>query len=375
MITALIQVKGLYKPWRGVACLGLFFLCMAGMSTAQAETAVSPLINLQANAYFSSNPDESPIVVSGTVYEKQNGELIPAANVSVRFWQPDTPSVYIAATSDANGEYRIGLSEGSWQGEACGVGTGYYPAAWEVLIQGREVKKLQMHQQKTIEIHALTPGNLFNEGDTVTLSGRGFGCSGELVFNYSNAVDRCNNEQPIEYNHAAVRINEFNYRSDTQLRFQLPQLADSRDVHKHIGWLHYAQAANRSDAIAIGETVLASQQDNPVLCQGQQPYRETGRVNTGNVGQMVDIPLDTQPQSGLVNNTGRRGGLQSGFNDSVGNSTTGAAGTSTVPSGSSSGLAGMTVTGLNVDMHEEPVLQNSQRRTLKVNTSVSGLRR
>lgn len=218
-------------------------------------------------------------------------DLIPAVGVEVRFWQPDQPSVVKLVHTDADGDYVVGLSEGEWLGEACGSVSGFYPAAWRLSIDGNKLVSMQAIEQPAIEIDALTPTDLFEQGDEVTLHGRGFGCNGSVLISYSNPVDRCGYAQPVEYGHDIIRISDFVTRSDTLLRFQLPELSADRgnSISRHIASLRYVRGHRLSPAVAIGERINPFfTADNPI-CRAQRPVaaQPSVPVITDDTGQPV----------------------------------------------------------------------------------------
>lgn len=234
---------------------------------SHAELLFSPAISATVEQQLYNNPDQSPVVVSGMVKKIQTNNLTVAANVTVRFWQPSSPGAYVSATTDIHGEYKIGLTQGLWKGEACGSGNSFSPAAWEVLIEDKKIKRLQELNLKNIRLDILTPSNLVQQHSAVTLTGEGFGCNGALVFTYSNSVDRCDKAQPVDYSKEQIIVSDFISRNNNQLQFDMPELdAQNRSVTKHVASVQYVQGANRSDGIAIGETILASQAGNDVLC-------------------------------------------------------------------------------------------------------------
>ncbi len=285
--------------------LSVLLAILSSVSPLKSETLLTlPGFTATANIQLENNPDESLVYVSGTVKKinTPSAENIIAPNITVRFWQPENPGSYVTAITNENGVYTIGLTEGAWQGEACGSDAAYYPSSWQVLVQDKKLLQLQAHDQKTIELDMLTPSNLINQHNTVTLTGRGFGCNGSLVFTYSNSVDICNKSSDIEYDHEVITLNDFSYRTDTQLRFAMPELSDVRDVHKHIAYVRYQQGNYKSRYIGIGEMVLASQSSNVILCQGGQVANQSNvAILNGTLGMQGIV---TQIGGTAFNNAG-----------------------------------------------------------------------
>ncbi len=269
-------------------------------SLAQGEL-LSPPISLTAEQNYTTNPDQSLVKVSGqvdTFPESATGKqpalmasnltvispdaqyghsgLQPAVGVTVRFWQPDSPGRYYTAQTDEQGNYLIGLSEGVWLGEACGSGIGFYPAAWRLSIVDEKLISMQAITQKSIQLNPLEQ-NLFDRmsQESVTLTGSGFGCNGALVFTYSNAVNRCGITQSVEYDQEVIRVSDFRYRSDTELRFPMPVLHPDSGVMRHIASVHYEQGRATSEGVVIGERVMVRLPGT--LCQGEE-LTENNRV-------------------------------------------------------------------------------------------------
>ena len=280
-------------------------------SVAQGEFFAPP-ITLTAEQNYTTNPDQSLVKVSGQVNHlpaadqpslmQSNFTIIgsdarqspsglqPAAGVKVRFWQPDSPGIYYTTETDEKGHYLIGLSEGVWLGEACGSDIGFYPAAWQLSIVDEKLVSMQAISQKSIQIDSLQQ-NLFDRTpqQTVTLTGSGFGCNGALVFSYSNAVNLCGIAQPVEYDWEVIRVSDFSYRSDTELRFPMPRLHPDSDVTRHIASVHYEQGNISSQGVVIGERVMARlpgslcsgedfTKNNQLILQGDVVVTSSGRV-------------------------------------------------------------------------------------------------
>ncbi|MCF6219249.1 MAG: hypothetical protein L3J62_07925 [Gammaproteobacteria bacterium] len=286
-------------------------------SLAQAEL-LAPPITLTVEQNYTTNPEQSLVKVSGQVSklpEPVTGDsgfqpslmpsdlrvigsdaqytpsgLQPAAGVKVRFWQPDSPGIYYIAETDAQGNYLIGLGEGAWLGEACGSGIGFYPAAWQLSIVDEKLVSMQAITHKSIQLNSLQQ-DLFERypQQTVTLTGSGFGCNGALLFTYSNAVDHCGNTQPVDYGQAVIRVSDFSYRSDTELRFLMPKLNPSSSAMKHIASVHYEQGGISSQGVVIGERVLA--QLPASLCSGEDLTENNRVIFQGNM---------TVPSDGVV---------------------------------------------------------------------------
>ncbi len=183
----------------------------------------------------------------------------------------------------------VGLPEGEWLGEACGSDSGFYPAAWKLSVVGKKLVSMQPLQQPDIQLDALSPSNLIDQHGVVNLHGRGFGCNGSVLITYSNPVNRCGYAQPVEYDHDIIRVSDFITRSDTLLRFNLPELSADRTVNKHIASLRYQRGNHVSQSIAVGERVLPQlAPDNPT-CVAQQPVATVPSVQvfSGSNGQPV----------------------------------------------------------------------------------------
>ena len=342
--------------------LASLLLVVSFVSVAQ---TLAPLLSATAEQVYQPNPDESLVYVTGIVRQRaeastDNPQLMPsnlsllgatneqnlaglqaAPNVEVRFWHPDQPHITIRTQTDAQGQYVVGLDSGEWVGEACGSEQGYYPNAWQLNVANQQLVSMRSIATKTIRLDALSPSNLFAQGSTVTLSGKGFGCNGVLWITYSNAVSRCGTAQEVEYDHAEIRVSEFIQRSDTQLQFVMPALSDNRNVAKHIASIRYQRGDYKSAAVTIGEQVqdfLAP--DNP-LCLAEQPVANTPQVDiitdaqgqalvAGNVTNNVDAqqsssqtstqssspkvsfavqPSEVASESTKVKNTGFKGGF------------------------------------------------------------------
>jgi hypothetical protein len=274
-------------------CFIHIFLLYFSISLAIADdnlVTVTGQVRKLAESSTGSNSDlprlmETSLSVLGSVPVVDTSGLIPAVGVEVRFWQPDYPDVYLTATTDDNGNYVIGLGEGVWVGEACGSGHGFYPAAWDLLIENEQLKTMQAVARKNIALEFLHPSNLVVQHESVTLRGSGFGCSGSLLFTYSNSVDRCDIARPVDYQHESIRFDDFNLRTDTELKFDMPELDSDRNVSKHVAFVHYEQGLNKSDRIPIGESVLVSQADNSVLCGGEPVNVET---STAVLAEVID---------------------------------------------------------------------------------------
>lgn len=285
---------------------GITFFLQVQAQTRQ--TLSHPLISLTANQSLTNDGTESLVIVTGQVHQQllsNSTDLIPAPQVEVRFWQPGAPTIFFKALTDADGRYSIGLNDGLWVGEACGSANGYYPAAWNLLVEDDALKRMQAVARKTIELDFLHPSNLVNQHAVTTLRGRGFGCNGSLVFTYSNSVDRCDKALAVEYHHESERISTFSLRTDTELEFEMPELSSNRNVTRHIAFVHYEQGSNKSERIPIGESVLASQSSNTVLCQGDSPATETS------TSVLADVASDSVP-SGLDSQTSSSGNPQLG---------------------------------------------------------------
>ncbi len=246
---------------------------------------------------------ETQLNVYGSEPVFDNSSLIAAVGVEVRFWQPDSPQQFLTAQTDENGNYMIGLGEGIWVGEACGSGQGFYPSAWNLLIENAKLKTMQAVTGKSIALDFLHPSNLVVQHDMVTLRGSGFGCNGSLVFTYSNSVDRCDIPKPVDYQHESIRFDNFNVRTNSELQFEMPELDTDRNVTKHVAFVHYEQGHNKSDRIPIGESILVSQSDNPVLCQGESAVVETSTAMLFELVDATSVQLDVasgpgNPQTG-----------------------------------------------------------------------------
>lgn len=146
----------------------------------------------------------SPTVpVAGTV----RSGAAPQAGVPVRFWAAQGGAPVEAAT-DGQGAYRFELGDGSWRGAACGSPWGYEPLFWEVTVSAGRVARFQEVSARAPVILAASPSDVWSLGQTITLTGSGFGCSGRVVIEFPQ--------------HRQVVVVAFRERGDDRLVFDLP---------------------------------------------------------------------------------------------------------------------------------------------------------
>jgi len=287
------------------ACLSLccFMVLPVAAQTFQASTmGTEGLIN-QLTSY---DAGDKPVSVTGQVRQVGGDQ---AVGVTIRFWQPATPFNFVTTETDQQGRYDIELGPGLWSGEACGSAA-YLPAAWQVLIDGDRIKRLESIQQKNIHIDSISIdgvlGDEFNRHDdvTLTLRGQGFGCSGSVEVVFLQGIDFCGDELPLDYGRAVIKVNEFDQRTDTLLRFQPPSLGDG-DVQQNRVSLFYQQAGQRSNALALTEYVLTDQHDdNAMLCEEADPT-VGNETSTGASAELIDdvgtVNSDTLNDNPIVN--------------------------------------------------------------------------
>lgn len=222
--------------------------------------------------------DEPLITVSGNVqkYPDLTRELINASGVEVLFWQPSNPGQTRSAITDENGNYEIALTNGFWRGEACGSGVGYSPNAWEVSLQDnkliamQEVSYLPPHiTPNQIDLAMLENNSssdnaistfLKQRDETLSINGSGFGCNGSLVFVFHNSVNNCSVVNAVEYDHSLIIRNNYDRRSDTNIKIPMPSLYDAAigqaaqsDDIRRIAKMYYQKGNQRSNSIFVGE--------------------------------------------------------------------------------------------------------------------------
>ena len=234
----------------------LLAVCLTAVANAQIP------ITAQATTTFAEPESAGAVQVSGRVTLLNDS---PAENVELRFWQPDRPAEILKTRTNQQGEYSIGLGDGLWQGAACGSASGYRPARWRVgiaenavsFLRAQEVPELRLDSavSDNINISAL---NSARQGDQVTLSGSGFGCSGKLRFIYRNQVSHISGlPLEAEYGVADVVIDNLDSgaRSDVSLTFFMPALRNLT-AHKHVAQLVYEQGGKRSNALVFTQQMF-----------------------------------------------------------------------------------------------------------------------
>lgn len=180
--------------------------------------------------------------------------LSVAANTEVRFWKINDPSLYISAHTDEEGNYQVELSNGQWQGEACGSGVGFSPSAWKVSLADNKLLKMQEIALPSATLNVMNDS--LAENEELVVSGSGFGCNGSLVFEFNNNVDNFGHTQEIEYNHQPIIKNDFCSQTDQQIRLPMPTLMDTEGEHSassRLARLYYVRAGQRSNTIFISE--------------------------------------------------------------------------------------------------------------------------
>ena len=99
------------------------------------------------------------------------------------------------------------------------------------------------------------PGISNRPGSIITLNGSGFGCQGELVFLYSNAIANDGKVGAVEYDHQVIYVDEFISRSDTQLRFRMPELDSDHSVARHVAKVYYQRGAQQSNRLVLNQYI------------------------------------------------------------------------------------------------------------------------
>jgi hypothetical protein len=270
---------------------------LACLLPAQAQNLA---ISMQANVTLTPAVDEdTQIRVSGQI-KRLNGQ--PAANILVRFWQPDTPTVVLEARSDANGIYQIALSEGLWRGAACGADTDYSPAHWQTRIDNNRVTFLQaqIRSQPRIDTVASTnplfqASNSALQSEQVVVTGQGFGCAGRLRFVYSHMIDIHGQTRPVDYGVADVEVTQFITRTDDRLMFVMPSLRNAT-AHQHIARLYYEQGAGRSNARVFAQAMYEILPED--VSNGAGVVASGGGVSTGSLRDLL-IPVGPAITSGF----------------------------------------------------------------------------
>ncbi len=287
-----------------IGCLSLG--CFMALSMAAQALQLNSDAARAINQLTSYDPGESPVTVTGQVRQVGGDQ---AAGVTIRFWQPDTPYKFITTKTDQQGRYDIELGPGLWSGEACGSAA-YLPVAWQVLIDGDRIKRLESIQQKNIRIDSISQSE-FNRHDAVTLTlrGQGFGCSGRVRVVFYESMDRCGEILPPEYDRDVIEISEFDQRTDTLLRFQPLDWGDG-DVQQNRVSLFYQQAGQRSNAVAVTEYVLSDRfNDNAIICGGAD-VTVGNETSSGVSAELVGMGVTVNPGS-LRGNSAINGALGS----------------------------------------------------------------
>jgi len=294
--------------------LVLLLLCssISLLQAAENLLTVTGEVRKLAESSTGSNSDlprlmEADRSVFGSEPVFDNSNLIPAVGVEVRFWQPDSPNLFLTAQTDESGNYSIGLGEGVWIGEACGSGNGFYPAAWNLSIENSKLKSMQAVAQKEIRIDIATPTDAARPGESLTLTGSGFGCNGQLRFIYSNYVDIHGDTHAVEYGIEDVIVSDFSSplsRSNTNITFVMPRFDQPATVSKNLAYVRYEQGNSVSNSIPVAELGYAvipqSVQDaiEEIEAEGAEvdmSNLEDGDVGTGNIPGSTTDSLATTP--------------------------------------------------------------------------------
>jgi len=136
------------------------------------------------------------------------------------------------AKTDETGRYSIMLSDGTWRGMPCGSATGYLPVYWEITSTGGEITDFRELRREAPTLHSVDIGLktdrfVIKAGDPVTLTGDGFGCSGQV------RVD-------VEGSDPSF-VSAFNRQQDGVLKFGFPAL----------------QAANAGNALIVRKVTFS----------------------------------------------------------------------------------------------------------------------
>ena len=271
---------------------GMFVLAMLAMAGTFPASAQNLVTGLQANVTFTPIVDEDvQIRLSGQI-KRKNGQ--PAANIVVRFWQPDTPAQVLEARSDANGRYQIALTEGLWRGAACGGDADYIPAHWQTRIEQNRVTFLQAQTRSQPRIDSVAStnparqaSNSAQQNEQVVVTGQGFGCAGRLRFVYSHMIDTTGRTRPVEYGVADVVVDEFISRRDDRLVFSMPALRN-QSAHQHVARLFYEQAARRSNARVFAQDMYAILPQS--VTNGADVVAASGAVSAGALRNLGNPP-------------------------------------------------------------------------------------
>lgn len=176
------------------------FAAISGLGPQPGPSA--PVLPAPGGALETGFPQTVP--VAGTV---RSGSA-PQAGVPVRFWAVGGAGTPVEAATDAQGAYQLGLGDGSWRGAACGSPWGYEPLFWEVTVATGRVARFQEVSARAPAILGASPAGVWALGQTVTLTGSGFGCSGRVVIEFPQ--------------YRQVEVFSFRERGDDRLVFDLP---------------------------------------------------------------------------------------------------------------------------------------------------------
>jgi len=184
-----------------------------------------------------------------------DNRLAASKNSEVRFWQVDDPSRYVSTMTDNEGNYQVELSNGQWQGEACGSSAGFSPSAWEVTLANNKLIKMQEITTPSAHIQPINVS--LSKNEELIIKGSGFGCNGSIVFEFYNAVDNFGHTKDVEYNRSPIVKKEFCSQTDQQIRLPMPTLMEanvgSSSSSSRIAHLYYIKNGQRSNAIFVSE--------------------------------------------------------------------------------------------------------------------------
>jgi len=173
----------------------------------------------------------------------------------VRFWRVDNPNAFVTTQTDADGNYHVELSNGQWQGEACGSGDGFSPSAWAVTLNNNKLVKMQEIALPAATINQ--SNDSLAENQELIIDGSGFGCNGSLVFEFHNSVDNFGRNQEVVYNHQPITTHDFCSQTNQQIRLPMPSLMDAEygnhSDSSRIAKMYFLKNGQRSNAIFVSE--------------------------------------------------------------------------------------------------------------------------
>jgi len=244
---------------------------------------------------------EDVVVIMSATERVTQPRLVDANNVEVRFWRTATPGAFVSTRTDEQGNYAIELSNGEWQGEACGSGIGYSPSAWQVSLSNNQLMSLQ---EATLPAATLTApvqitsqlsyppssngamAHSIKKNEELVINGSGFGCNGSLVFEFHNSVGTFGKVRAVEYNHEPIVKGDYCSRTDQQIRLPMPSLRDANvntaDSSRYAK-VYYKKGNQRSNAIYVSE--FLTQPLNPALEDAANQLNNDNSIINMDVGQ------------------------------------------------------------------------------------------